>query len=1333
MSLLHHDATDELIEAQLEPTERRWLKWLRRTGWTLVALYFVVAIALLALRFWVLPAVADHKPRIEAAVSRALGERVEIGSIAAEWFGLHPRLELGGVKIFDRRGKEALGLQYVGVTVAWRSILAGELRFRSIVLERPDLVVRRDPDGRVFVAGLEMKPDEPSEGVAGDWIFKQGEIIVRGATVEWQDERRRAVPLRLEGVEFLLQNDGRHHRFALRAEPPRELGRPLEIRGDLVGRTVAELADWNGRLYAAFDHVDLAAWQAWVDYPFEVRSGRGALRLWLGFADRALAELTASVALDDVAARFAPALPLAEMRSMRGQFGAKKTARFELFDLDGVPDVVYEAFARQLALVAQDGAVLAPADFTARWRPAQGQQPARGELAARSIELGPLAHIGEHVPLPEGARRALLAAAPKGRVTDVSFAWTGEIERPATYTARGKFADLGMKPYGDAPGFERLAGGFDVSDRGGTVTLQSNAASVDSPQLLPEGALAFDSLAARVSWTFPQGELQVKLDDLAFANADVAGSFSGTYRSGAARPGAVDLTGRLTRIAGRELYRYVPRLDDEVRAWLKQTIQAGTGGDTRIRLRGALRDFPFRDPASGEFKISGRVTGGTLAYGDGWPKLANITADIALDGPRLKVSSPRANVLGTQVTNTTVDLPDMFRDHTDVIIGGEAAGPVGEFLKFIAQSPVRGFLGGLTDPWSGEGRASLKFHLDLPLYAMEKAKAAGSFQFANNSLAMGPGEPVLTNVNGRVEFTDSGVSARGVTAQTLGGSIELEVATRDAVTTAVIQGAVDARELARTVELPIAGALRGTMPFKYTATSTRGRTASSVFESPLTGVAIDLPAPFAKAAAESTPFRLERTVDAADPRREAITLAVGTVLTARGEVRFEGGRMIVERAGIGLGDVGVPVPDRPGVFIAGNLKALDFDRLLAAATDAGERSARAEFDVTGLSLRAGTLVAVGRQFHDVAVRAQFDGRRTWRADVTARELAGEIAWRAEGQGLVRARLKHLIQPERAPGGTAQDDVANELPALAITADSYTFNGNELGRLELRAVNEAKGWRLDKLELVAAEGTLSATGLWDAARGGGRTQLEVKANVKDVGKYLERFGHPETVAKGTATLAGTVEWAGPVYRIDYGTLTGSLDLKAENGQFVKVQPGVGRLLGVLSLQSLPRRISLDFRDVFSDGFAFDSINGSAKIAQGVATTDNLAMTGPAASVAIAGKADLARETQDLKVRVVPVLGDSVAVAAGVALLNPIVGAGALIAQRLFKDPLGQMFSYEYQVTGSWEDPKVVRVRAPEFAIPSAPAATAGAPKQAETAGKPAESAGKRPDDKGQVNP
>ena len=1298
MSVLHHDARDEAMEAQLAPRERRWLKWLRRAGWSLVGLYFLIAVAMLVLRFLVLPGVAEHKPQIEAAVSRAMGQRVEIGEISAEWFGLRPRLELTAVKIFDAGGREALGLPYVGVTLGWTTLVAGELRFKSIVLERPQLVVRRDPEGRVFVAGLEMKPDEREhDGVAGDWLFKQNEVVIREGVVEWQDERRRAAPLRLEGVDFLLQNDGRHHRFALRAQPPRELGSALELRGDLVGRTVAELESWNGKLYAAFDYVDLAAWHAWVDYPFEVRSGRGALRLWLGFADRALTELAADVRLEDVAGRFSRELPLLEMQSMRGQFGVKQRASFELIDLDGKPDIVYDAFARQLALVATGEVALAPADFTAQWRPAQGNAPARGEMLVRSIELGPLAHLAEHVPLPAAARKALVAAAPHGRLNDVAFNWTGEIERPATYVARGKFADLGMKPYAHAPGFEGISGSLDVTDKGGTVTLAASGGSVDYPWLFAERTVALDSLAARVSWTFPQGNLAVKLEDVAFANADLAGAVQGTYRAGEKGVRGVDLTGRFARADGKRVYRYIPQLGPEIAEWLKTRIQSGTLGETKFRLRGDLDDFPFRDGKSGEFKISGRVTGGTLEFADGWPKLTDMTADLAFDGPALKISSPRASTLGMPLANVVATLPDLYGDNTRVIVDGEVQAPLGEFLKYIVQSPVNGMIDRLTEQWTGEGRANLKLHLDLVPVAMQKSKIAGSLQLAGNAIVLGPAEPPLAQVNGRVEFTESGASVRGITAQTLGGNINLQLGTREGATTVSVQGTVESRELARIVDLPIVDRVRGPMAFKYTSTAKRPHPGTSAFESPLTGVTIDLPPPFAKTAAESWPLRIDRAPlpgATADHRRENIVFALGSLLNAQAHVQYDGARMIVDRAGVGVGDVGVTMPERPGVLITGQLKTLDLDRLLAAATAHGERAGGADFTVTALNLRAGSLVALGREFHDVAVRAQFDGRRTWRADVTARELAGELAWRSEGQGLLRARLKHLIHPERAPGASAED-LSTELPALTIVADSYTINGHELGRLELRAVNEQKGWRLDKLELAAAEGTLSATGMWDPApRGAGHTQLDLKADVKNIGKYLERFGYPETVAKGTATLGGAVQWAGPVYRIDYASLAGSLDVKAESGQFLKVKPGVGRLLGVLSLQSLPRRLSLDFNDVFTEGFAFDAISGSAKIARGVASTENLAMTGPAASVAISGQADLAKETQDINVRVVPVLGDSVAVAAGIALLNPLIGAGALIAQRLFKDPLGQMFSYEFQISGSWEDPKVIKLRAPD---------------------------------------
>ncbi|HKC43806.1 MAG TPA: YhdP family protein [Burkholderiales bacterium] len=1304
MSLLH-EANTAALEAQLPPNERRWLRWLRRAGWALAALYFVVAIGMLALRFWVLPSVADHKERIAAAVSRALGEHVSIGGIAAEWFGLHPRLELTDVNVFDSRGEEALALPHVAVTVAWRSLIVGELRFRSIVVDRADLTIRRDPQGKLLVAGLAMKPDAKRDGNAADWLLKHDEIVIRESSVEWLDERRGAPPIRLERLDFLMQNDGRHHRFAFRAQLPHELASALELKGDLIGRSVAELAEWNGRVYAAFDYVDLAAWQTWVDYPFDVRSGRGALKLWLGFAQAALTEFSADVALADVATRLASNLPLLEVQTVRGQFGAHKRAAFELIDLDGERDISYDAFARQLALVMKNGTELVPGDVSAQWRPAQSRAAARGEVVARSIELAPLAILGEYLPFPERARQALIAMAPEGRLTDVTFAWTGDIEEPATYVARGKFGDVGVRPYGNAPGVQKLSGSFDASDKGGNVILTTKGIAVDYARLFPERTLAFDALGARVGWSFPQGDLLLRLDDIVFSNPDLAGTLSGTYRTGAKGVRAVDITARLTRAEGKHVYRYVPLLPPEAVAWLRDSIQSGTlVGDARFRIHGDPADFPFRNPKSGEFRISGRVTGGTLDYARGWPKLTNVTADLLFDGPQIKITSQRANVLGAQITSATVVVPDPYAPGPPtVLVDGEALGATNEFLKYIAQSPVRSGIDGLTDRWTAEGRSNLKLRLELPVGRLEQSKIVGTLEFADNGLAMGPGEPVISQLSGRVDFTESGVSARNLTGQTLGGSITAQITTSQGTVSAVVQGTVDAAQLTRHLELPLADRVRGPLPFKYTTTTSRGRAASSLFESPLTGVAVDLPPPFRKSAAEPAPMRIERTATpdsaggAKDVGSSIVTVSIADLVKARAELRADGGRTVLDRAGVAVGDAAVPIPDRPGVFIAVNVKALDLDQLLPVADAAGQRAGDPGLSVVALSLRTETLIAGSRLFHDVSVGANFDGRRTWRADVTARELEGELAWRPEtpgGQGAVRARLKHLIHPERTPGAATDDALARELPALFIEADSYTFGGHELGRLELRAVNEQRGWRLRKLELTAPEGTLAATGLWEpAARGTERTQLDVKADVKDVGKYLARFGYPETVARGTGTLEGELLWNGPVFRIDYGSLSGHVSVRAERGQFVKVDPGAARLLGVLSLQALPRRITLDFRDVFSEGFAFDSVTGTAKIARGVATTDDLVMVGPAASVAITGQADLTRETQDLVVRVVPTVGDGIAIAAGLALLNPLVGAGALLAQRLLRDPVGQMLAFEYRISGSWGDPKVVKVRGP----------------------------------------
>jgi len=202
-------------------------------------------------------------------------------------------------------------------------------------------------------------------------------------------------------------------------------------------------------------------------------------------------------------------------------------------------------------------------------------------------------------------------------------------------------------------------------------------------------------------------------------------------------------------------------------------------------------------------------------------------------------------------------------------------------------------------------------------------------------------------------------------------------------------------------------------------------------------------------------------------------------------------------------------------------------------------------------------------------------------------------------------------------------------------------------------------------------------------------MNLKLEINDVGKYLDRIGYPGSMQRGSARLQGKLAWAGGPQSIDYPSLSGDLSLTAEKGQFLKIEPGIGKLLGILSLQALPRRITLDFRDVFSGGFAFDNITCGATVAKGVLHTQDFLMRGPSAQVAMSGDIDLTAETQALRVRVVPSVGDSLSVA-GLMLAHPIAGVASFLAQRLLKDPLGQAFAYEYAVSGSWADPKVEKV-------------------------------------------
>jgi uncharacterized protein YhdP len=240
------------------------------------------------------------------------------------------------------------------------------------------------------------------------------------------------------------------------------------------------------------------------------------------------------------------------------------------------------------------------------------------------------------------------------------------------------------------------------------------------------------------------------------------------------------------------------------------------------------------------------------------------------------------------------------------------------------------------------------------------------------------------------------------------------------------------------------------------------------------------------------------------------------------------------------------------------------------------------------------------------------------------------------------------------------------------------------------------WQVKRLQIDNPDGHISGTGQWQREPGsqGRRMSLAVALDMVNCGNLLGRFGMAGALKNGSGKLTANLSWLGSPFAIDYRSLSGDLHLTLDKGQFLKVDPGVGRLLGVMSLQSLPRRISLDFRDIFSQGFAFDTIRASALISKGVLTTHDFKMNGVDASVLIEGDTDLQAVTQNLHVLVLPEINAGSASVVYALMANPAIGLGTFLAQWLLRHPLAKIFSYEYDVTGSWADPPVRRPERPK---------------------------------------
>lgn len=1348
----------------------------RGLSWGLLALGLLIALAWGVLHVWIVPRIGEFRPEIEQLSSRATGLNVQVGKVQAQSSGWVPSFELQDIRLLDAEGRDALRLPRVVVAISIQSVLRMGLDQLVFDAPELDIRRTQEGQWLVagLPLGAQDRGDSALADwlfAQKEVVVRQGAIRWRDDLVAHTPAQAEAFGasepahvLELSQVDVVLRNSARRHDWRVDATPPEGWGERFVLMGrfrrDLLSQHPGRWRDWSGQAFALLPQVDVRELRRSVRLGLDVRSGQGRLRAWADVQHGRLSGGQLDLDLKDLHATLGHGLEPLAFAEVSGRLSG------------GLPDEAgnWSLAARELALRTAGGLVWNGGKVSLRHTAARGAQAASSELQGEQLDLKTVRDMALRLPLPEQVREPLQAHRIEGSVAQVSLRWQGAWSQPQGYALKTRVEQLVFEPAATATGPRPAAGlqlglrgalaQVDLNERTGQLSLaMASGSSLLLGGVLEDPVVPLIQLQADLRWEKSGDQWRIPQWKLRLVNADLAGQWQGQWQPASQGPGVLDLQGQIGRAEAARIHRYLPQaIPAEVRRYVRDAVTRGSVGEMQVRVRGDLAQWPFGDARQGEFRIAGKVRDLQMAYVPAslqlagekpWPEVRGIKGELAFEGLSMHLKGASGTLGDTlAVSQLRADIANLVQQPV-VEVQAEVRGSASQALRVVQQSPLSGMLEGAFDGAQASGQLAHRLKLAIPILAVGQTKVQGAVQFLGNDVQFGPGLPVLERAQGSIQYSESGFALQGAQARLLGGAARLEGGLRPASggqQEAQLQLRADGSVSAEGLQQYAASAglaaltrqVSGSTTYSATLGWRAGRPELSV-QSQLQGLGVNWPAPLGKPAAQPLALRLDtRVQNLGGQWRDRVQLDWGQAAAATFVRDLSGPwpQVLQGSVSLGLARSALPALPEQGVSARLSLPELSLDQwqsLLEGQihADSGQGATRQRDEAlrrylpNRMVLQVGQLIWDQRTLHEVQAEGTREGT-LWKTHLLSREAAGDLEYQqGEGtaSGRLRARLQRLNLPAAAESQVVSmlEDTPHNLPALDIVVQDLELRGKKLGQVEIEAVNletagprgPSREWRMNRFNLKVPEASLNSSGRWLSLPGGARrTELQFRLDVRDAGDLLIRLGTPGALKGGAGQLAGQLSWAGTPMALHYPSMGGSFRLDMGRGQFLKADAGAAKLLGVLSLQALPRRLILDFRDVFSEGFAFDYARGDVTVAQGIASTRNLQIRGVNALVQMEGSADLARETQDLRVVILPELDAGTAsIVAGMAL-NPAIGITTFLAQLFLRQPLQQANTQSFVIDGSWSDPRITRVPtsslAPAAAPTSSPISPASAP-------------------------
>ena len=1277
---------------------RRRLRLARRGAGYAVGIVLVLVALLVAVASELLPLVERHPAEVAQWLGKRVGRPVAFDHLETGWTRRGPLLQLHNLRLGEGDEVFAVGDAEMLVSI-YAGLLPGvplsELRLRGL-----DLTLERSADGRWHVRGLpgvRQGDGDPFKSLEG-----LGELQVIDGVLEVLAPDL-GLNLRIPRVDLRLQVQDDRVRAGVRAWPEASDSTTAAV-APVVAALDFDRVHGNGKGYLGVDGAELQPLSSVLAlHGISLQAGVGRARAWAELVDKRIVDVRMEATLERLVlagSTIAPVaggagqIPIRGIERLEGRVHWQQTGAGWRVD---APLLRLDMQGTQYGL---DRLTLAAGEHYA--------------LVADRVDVEPLAALAllSDQLLP-GLRHWLLHTRPHASLSNVDL----QGRRDGWVRGSARIDGFGFAPNGNTPGLEGLAADVRGDAEGFSAQLDpTRSVRFDWPSGFGvEHVVQLDGNVA--GWSGPAGwqagtsSLRIKGPDF---GASVRGGLGWTGDGGRPR---IDIAATVdpTRLPVAKGFWVRHLMPEALVHWLDTALVDGLVSDGRAIISGDLDDWPF-DQHTGRFEASARVSDATLAFQPGWPAATGLDLQTRFIGNRLDISG-NGTLAGIKIPMVKAGI-DHY-DHGTLAVEARGNSDVARLMELMRASPLQKLDPATFAAIKGSGAAEVDFAMALPLGGGGRPTIKGNVRLGGVKLADARWDLAFDQVRGTISYNEHGFRADqlDVRMDGLPGKLSMrtgEDAVRDRrnVLEADLEAVFGAGALiARAPMLDwLSPYMRGQSPWTVgvvvpASRSGNGRAALLKLRSGLVGTSLSLPAPLDKPANRSLVTAIEAPLPIGSGD---IAVSMGDLLALR--ARTEGKRTGI-RVALGSSTVAQPPPNS-GLIASGNTRTLDAIGWVGLALG-GIGDGDSALSLGRIDVRADRLQLLGARFNGARLRVSPDTGGALAVQVDGPALQGRLRVPADRRATVSGRFERVhwrlpVKPagavDRTPARAAPE--ANDdgidpsrIPPLALDIDDLRFADALLGNASLRTRATGAGMQVEQFSARSPGQRIDAKGSWTGRGGAARTRFQVDFSSNDFGRLLDGLGHTGRLDGGEGRVSLAAEWKGGPMQFELVNVVGNLKGEVRDGRLLEVEPGAGRVLGLLSVAELPRRLMLDFRDFFSKGFAFNRAHGDIRIGQGVASTDDLRIEGPAAKINIRGETDLRAETFNQTIEVLPRSGNLLTIAGALAG-GPVGAAIGAAANAVLQKPLGQIGAKTYRVSGPWKDPQVdVVSREPERAAPA----------------------------------